>query len=1028
MSADTNTGASLALVITDIYSAIQKTQFIYDDFNNKLGQNSGVEAMQIQSFFGLLAPRSTNEMLDSIRSTMPNSSLTNYDVKNGRDMIVKLICKICADMKSSEDAENKLYIAQIKSINLTRWTVTFLFAVFIIIILITLMYSVKNYISVDTVEVVKITLIFLLIIIVVTTLYHTFMWYQTNQKKQITSLYRQSKNRFQVYKDYLFGHGQDPEYEYKVYITYDKALLKMASSYYAVLETTNPNVTKKLMNTFKDKERYDKESAKSFFKNLVLGDENVKSNFLNVLMDLASNIFAGGAGLSLLSAIDEKSDNFRILRSTNSILDNFYQLLLRSYNALDTSKSDKAKKAIIDNIVIKQLLGTNMFALDGQTYSTTENIVNMLESKDHYHVMLLGFKYAIIYMYCIWRNINPNSLVNYNQLDSENPDKVKIDEVIARDPAFTFVQASYPLTRANYKDVLAQIDLYGKSVNTVKSKEVWDDFLSFSVSQLTNVNATYMTKYLGQLNSSTTDKATRDTFGKFVTNLLPYFDKLYDDVLNNDLANLNPDASQYMIYDRVFMRERLEAMFVEHDVLQLMDKSYMEFILDVLMDNIVRSQQTRLHSTVINEDDTISSEKNLQVTMINKAINETVLRIASQLSSFDIKANDYEDYIMQKIFKSNPKSKLMVSAVNNALLQIDFQTTLAKKMTPSGSKEDERFVSPESFIQTIDDMRWTTFRQSLRIDELKVVVNSLRTDQIDMFSEDEYNLGTARIYFTSSVFLIIIGFILYFLMTHDPRKKGAEKNGRDKDATNDAENKSVLSIISGEFIKTGMPIALAILFLSVFNSYVQKLDTNIKFNRSQVTRNTNGLKTSISDFKDYLLKLDSKLSIDEKNVAISEIGSITEAEKINLYVDMRNILSTYDRCNYIIGAGKSDLPFPYAEVIADGFMVMLVAGSIIYVLIKFAPLDRLSELKDLYEYREASDTLASDTSFIQEITTRLSIHKETLESIMTSVKLISAVAVVVFVLVYSVKVNTSTTLYASGLQNSKYAQHSKCCS
>lgn len=1025
MSADTNTGASLALVITDIYNAIQKIQFIYDDFNNKIG---GEEVLPPLAFIGLLSPGLSSTILDGINSTRPNSSLRNSDVQSGADMVVKLICKICADMKSSEDAENKLYIAQIRSINITKWTVTFLYAVFIIIILITLMYSVRGYISVDMVEVVKITLIFLLIIIVVTTLYQTFMWYQTNQTKQITSLYRQSKNRFQVYKDYLFGHGQDPEYEYKAYITFDKALLKMASSYYAVLETTNPNVANKLINKFKAQELYDKESAKSFFKNLVLGDRKVTNDFVYALMRLAYNIYADGKGLTYLSTIDEKSDNFRILRSTNSILDNYYQLLLRSYNALDTAKSDKAKKAIIDNIVVKQLLGTNMFALDGQTYSTTENIVNALESKDHYHVMLLGFKYAIIYMYCIWRNINPNSLVNYHQLDAENPDKVKIDEVLARDPAFTFVQASYPLTRANYKDVLAQIDLYGKSVNTIKSKEVWDDFLSFSVSQLTNVNATYMKKYLGQLNASTTDKATRDTFGKFVTNLLPYFDKLYDDVLHNDLANLNPDASQYMIYDKVYMRERLETMFVEHDVLQLMDKSYMEFILDVLMDNVVRSQQTRLHNTVIDEGDTTNSEKNLQSTMVNKAINETVLRIASQLSSFDIKASDYQDYIMQKLFKSNPKSDLMVSAVTNALLQIDFQTTLAKKMTPSGSKEDERFVSPESFIQTIDDMRWTVFQQSLRIDELKIVVNSLRTDQIDMFSEDEYNLGTARILFTSSAFLIVFGFTLYFLMTHDTRKKGTETIARDKEATtNDPDYKSVLSIISGEFIKTGMPIALAILFLSVFNSYVQKMDTNIKFNRSQVTRNTNGLKTSISDFKDYLMKLDSKLSIDDKNLAISEIGSITEAEKINLYVDMRNILSTYDRCNYVIGAGKSDLPFPYAEVIADGFMVMLVAGCIVYVIIKFAPLDRLSELKDLYEYREASDTLAGDTSFIQEITARLSIHKETLESIMTSVKLISAVAVVVFVLIYSVKVNTSTTLYASGLQNSKYAQHSKCC-
>jgi hypothetical protein len=179
--------------------------------------------------------------------------------------------------------------------------------------------------------------------------------------------------------------------------------------------------------------------------------------------------------------------------------------------------------------------------------------------------------------------------------------------------------------------------------------------------------------------------------------------------------------------------------------------------------------------------------------------------------------------------------------------------------------------------------------------------------------------------------------------------------------------------------------------------------------------------------KDFLLKLEGKLGLKDKNASISEIAVITEEDKTKLYIDMRNILSTYDKCNLIIGAGKNTLPFPYAEVISDGFMVALITGSLIYVLMKFAPLERLIELKDLFEYKETSETLSSDVSFMKEIAGKFSCHKDTVESIIMSVKLLTAVSIVVFVLVYSIRVNTSTKLYAVGLQNSKYAATAKCC-
>lgn len=1074
MSADINTGASIALVITDIYSTIQKIQSIYDDYNNRLGGK-----LTIKHFHQVIDPS-----YDIAKGSGPPErhpappGFTHAEIDNDRKIITKMICNIGANLKNSEDATKKLFNAQVSGVKITKGIVTFLYVVFLVIIMITLMYSVKDYISVDNLEVVKITLIFILVFIVFTSLYQMFMLFLNNQMKQITSFHKQNRNRIEMYKQFIFGQDQEmstkknddkqdtskqPVQENKEdtgmmrkqAVPDDKGLLKMMAAYHAIMESKNPKVSKKQKGTFDKSELFNEQNAKNeknarnYFTGLAEGNEEITKDFWsNHLSLVASNIHVGGTGLAALAAIDEKSDNFRILRSTNDILDNFYQLLLRSYNALDTDKSDKAKKAVIDNIVIKQLLGTNIFALENQISLSDEDLQNKLEAGDHYHVLLLGFKYSIIYMYAVWRNVSPNSLVN---LTADNPDKEKISDFLSRDPAFEYVLKSYPLNRANYEDVLAQIDLYGKSVSTTDAKKTWDDFLTLSTSEFKDVTDTYTVKYMEKMNSATTDKATQYVFAEFATHFLPYFDKLYDNVLNNELAVLNPEPHQYIIYDKVFMRERLEALFTDNDMMQLMDASYRDFILNLLMGRIVQNQQTRLQSTVLNVNDPSNTVKNLQTAIINKAINDTVMRIASQLSSFNIKTEDYTEYILAKLFQSNAKSEMIVLAIKNALLQIDFQTALTKKTSPSLSKEDDRFVSPETFIQSINEMRWTTFKQSLRVNELNAVVNSLRTDEIDMFNDDEYNLKIARSLYTTSIFLGIFGFILYFLMTHDPRKhvslrggfiekmvnklkaatRGATKTVEDASkasvAATDRQYNSTLQLLSSEFLKVGVPFSLLVLFLSVFHSYIQKADTNIEFNKNQVTRNTNGLKTSIGDLKDFLLKLEGKLGLKDKNASISDIAVITEEEKTKLYVDMRNIVSTYDKCNYIIGAGRNTLPFPYAEVISDGFMVALITGSLIYVLMKFSPVERLSELKDLFEYKETSETLSSDVSFMKEIAGKFSCHKDTVESIIMSVKLLTAISIVVFVLVYSIRVNTSTKLYAVGLQNSKYAATAKCC-
>ena len=342
-----------------------------------------------------------------------------------------------------------------------------------------------------------------------------------------------------------------------------------------------------------------------------------------------------------------------------------------------------------------------------------------------------------------------------------------------------------------------------------------------------------------------------------------------------------------------------------------------------------------------------------------------------------------------------------------------------------------RYVSVENFVTNLDEYKFNNLYVALHPDLLQELVSTLnpaeKDTQLDTFGDSEYALNNATTLFTMTIITLIPAYSLYALNTWNGMKNTNMSNQSQKGGAIDAVAILQNEMIWSSVIKLGIPLAGCFLLIAIFSSYIARNKANIEFNRERMLENTSEIKRNVDDLQKMLHDLRSTVSIEHGANLIKDTTEINEEKKQELYKKLREILIGYDRCNYIIGANKQQIPFPYAEVLANGAMCTLIVGVIAYAIYKFAPMNRIIELKDLYEYRELSYTLANDPGFIQEILGRFTLHKIEVQNVTFVVKAIAALAVIVFMILYSITIISTNSTYKNGLYTSGYYAEKQCC-
>jgi Na+-transporting methylmalonyl-CoA/oxaloacetate decarboxylase gamma subunit len=162
------------------------------------------------------------------------------------------------------------------------------------------------------------------------------------------------------------------------------------------------------------------------------------------------------------------------------------------------------------------------------------------------------------------------------------------------------------------------------------------------------------------------------------------------------------------------------------------------------------------------------------------------------------------------------------------------------------------------------------------------------------------------------------------------------------------------------------------------------------------------------------------------NSTIKVLTHIGAEEKTQLYEKLKIMIDKYDKCNYVLAVGKNEIPFPYTEVIIDGFMVLLILIAVVWVIGEIAPAQRFKDIKKNNKRQEEALYKSSDATWTDAVIAEAQCHDASMENIMFTLKILFFIFIVMFLIFYATKVLASTSEYEFGIYNSMYFEESIC--
>lgn len=933
-------------------------------------------------------------------------------VRDGIKLTITLkLLEVCFKIDQMRNNEIEFNETRQDSLDRLKVAISLVFSVISVVFVVVLILIAKAYKN-DWFKGGKMILTFIIIYLVVTTLYVLFMMFIANQKKVAKKTRDESVGSITRFLRFMH-EGEvkmtvDPEKQFKSFVSFRN-------------ERKKPNA---------------KQTDIAF-------TINEWSKYTSLVL---KNVHSHGKGLRSLKIVETTSNNIKVLKGVNEALGTYYDLMLKSrQNFADASTKEGIMK-ILDATVIKELGAIDVFSLDDTTIVKDSEFIDNMEDGEHYKLLLRGFKHLMVYLYPVYKNVSYKQLVQLEKEEEalrtgaskkksgtlKDREKDKINQVMLEDPILMEVRRMYPLERANFVEEIKLMERYDEVDSTKNNVQVVSDFINDTMSTFKNINETENEKYLALMNKTPSPSDTQILMKDYASTFNAYFEKLYKSFIEKELGPMNPTSGQYFVFNPRFMEDTLLTEIDNSNVLSRLEPDYKKMMMSIFIKDIIPEQKNRFIAAYFAFDK--EKDKSLKALQINSRIMAMVQKVSAVLSAYDFKVSDYAKYIMAKVQGSGATSGNISTnvqgAIETVLSNIDHEVGLQKGLVSKNLSEmsqEMRFVPVHDFVYNLDQYKMSTLQRALNPEYLKQIVDTINPDGSKIFAGREFNVNVASTLQKMLIAVIVPSYILYAVTLLEKAKNNMNvfKNG----AKDDQGRLDLLlqgDPLWGSVVKFGVPLAGAFLFIAIFNSYVVKARYNIEFNKEIMRENTEKIKLSVNELNNILMTLNSKISMEDGAKPIGEIKEFDMESKQKLYKAIKNILITYDKCNYIVGIDKYDIPFPYAEVLTDGVMSLLLIGIIVYILSKFAPLTRIVELKDLYEYKETSYTLVNDPSFVSEIMTKYACHKDEVDGIMFTVKAIASMSIVIFMILYSLRITTSTSEYKGGLYSSGLYESKNC--
>jgi len=366
------------------------------------------------------------------------------------------------------------------------------------------------------------------------------------------------------------------------------------------------------------------------------------------------------------------------------------------------------------------------------------------------------------------------------------------------------------------------------------------------------------------------------------------------------------------------------------------------------------------------------------------------------------------------------------------------KTFLMKKELVSGTESSDsyRYNDIGDFIELLKTVNYNDFIISLDVPfyqdivskfygNISESVNLKRPDMRNIYYQRQLSFSTWKL----TIIMVIITLIL-FLIRYGIGI-GEEYNNifyispvRDCDkpyAQRDFKNR-----VTNWWIKMFVPPFVALFIIAMLIAYYKKMKAKYEFNLDIIETNTNQLKTLLESFNDKINEIDSKLDSSDKTKNIQLISKITNDDKNDIFEFIKKIIEKFDKCNFILEAAKNELPFPYTEVVLNGFFMSISILCIVYVWFNYAPIKRLIDNKYLYKMKGELQVTDDLNQFDLKLKSLSICHNDEIDGIVFSMKIIFFMFIIMFLVFYSVKIISSASDFKSGLFNSFYYDESIC--
>ena len=752
----------------------------------------------------------------------------------------------------------------------------------------------------------------------------------------------------------------------------------------------NPNVKKKVSQTVNESNAFDYEK---YF-----------NNKRETLSKTIKQFYDNGEGYNTVRKEIVASSNVLILREFRNIMKYYYKIVKRKDNP-EKLTDDKKIFDSLDKFVVKDLIiasniiqppNPNAYVDRANKVATQNPDVDITNSHadslfvPEFNKLLKCFNYIIVYMY------------QFKDLKKAN------------DPTFN----------SGIKGLMPQnIDV---SLHT--------DNVEFYGYMKTYFSDEFEKRVDANLGTAKAASGKAGSMSNVYSNILLQYKDVLDNLYQTTMLAYKYD---YLYpFDGQHMKNAITSSFSEFLNGVEFDASFATQIIEKIYKDII----PKCYKTYIVHTD-IDSKKSAIVS-----------RIAANIQKFNISVVQHQKYILGKVDQeSNTKpdsdTKNFIIEMLGAVDRDVKQKKASAASTLRQSTNDSRFLELDQFIEELDKISYRDLKLGLNyefygeiLDRFYFSVNDAIYGSTGKGVRDIY-FDSAKKFLLGKVAMICVIVILCFIQIYHFIWWGnmskyydiAKSIDLHPDATKGMHPSNVKALRKDYFdeyvnnwMKIIIPIAGNVFIICLLISVYQKNVAKYNFNKETIDGNTAILRSSVNDMTTLFEDLDMKISKGQASQSIKTLPQIGLEEKTALYNNLKAIIDKFEKCNYVLSTAKSTMPFPYTEVIIDGFILVCIVLCLLFVYGKIDPLQRIKDIKVLNKLKEKGEYMDSDEGYANELISKASCHDSDIDSVMFTLKIIFFMFIVMFLIFYATKVVSSTAEYEWGIYNSFYFEESIC--